>query len=959
MKTDLPSSPRRAAHGALRIWVDLAIALAPVLMSAVPVAAQTPATASVRGRVSDASGAPVASAEIEIIRSASGFRRTALSAQDGSFTVAELPVGGDYMVTIRKGGVGEQRHGPFGLRAGETATIDVALVTGAVKGELTVYGTTGSVRSNSAVLGIRLDESRIANTPILGNKLSNLPLLDSAVHPARGTGDIFLNNTLFIIDGGGRRQPDYRVDGATANESWGRQTIFANLPTAAVAEMTVLTTAASAEYGRSTGGVINIVTRSGSNQPQGEVRATYRPKGLESPAPVTHRDANDELMQGSVLAAGRAAENVYFVLGGEYTGQDRLSAITSPLVGSPSGFTGQYRDLLLFGKLDADLSQSNRATIRYSSEAFHDTNPGDAVGGLSLPSAARTFRRNTYTGQLADTALFTPDLYNELSLGVYDGSPITQFEPATPSTQFVRPGVSIEGESRSALLSNHQYQLADTLTAAVGTHSLKAGIDVVRSSSGGNGKEFGGPFVLGQFTFKQGISPALPTSSLTIDDVQSFTQGFGDANYHVDETLWALFVQDDIHLRQNLTLNVGVRYDRQTSTDDTNDIAPRLGFAWHPGNSPRTVVRGSYGLYYSEIPANNEANYTIGGPEGIFSFTAQPGQLGFPPSLAPLPEFPPGASLPPRDITIRPGEAAYYGGFFDVSLLKGYPDKLLNPRTDQATLGIEQDLGQGWIGSADVVHAHTVHNLWTVDLNSAAPFVRTSPSDSRSGTEADATRPIEPVADGFRRIYCTTNLGEAKYDALQLHLHREFNGTGGVAVSYTWSHNRNNVEPDAPGVDPNDMNLLDNEWANSLLDQRHRVVVSGWAKLPYGFVAGGSATAASGRPYNITTGSDNNGDGSRTDRPVIDGSVIGRNAGLGNSTFDLSLFVSKQFSLGGTTALILRAEGFNLTNHANVYGYNGVYGNGTTPAAGFGSPVGGVNSVDPGRQYQFTAQLRF
>src|SRR4029079_11043642 len=195
-----------------------------------------------------------------------------------------------------------------------------------------------------------------------------------------------------------------------------------------------------------------------------------------------------------------------------------------------------------------------------------------------------------------------------------------QFDPHTPSTQYVRPGVSTEGESRFAKLTNRQQQLADTLSLSLGDHLLKVGGDYVRSHSGGNGQEFGSPFVLGQFTFKPGISPSIPTSQLTINDVPRFTQGFGNVNYSVSETLWSVFAQDDYRLRPDLTLNLGLRYDRQSLTDATNDLSPRLGFAWSPG-SGRTTVRGGYGLYYSEIRANIVAGWALNGPTGFFNYS--------------------------------------------------------------------------------------------------------------------------------------------------------------------------------------------------------------------------------------------------------------------------------------------------------------------------------------------------
>src|SRR4029079_3023105 len=224
---------------------------------------------------------------------------------------------------------------------------------------------------------------------------------------------------------------------------------------------------------------------------------------------------------------------------------------------------------------------------------------------------------NTQGIQLGETAVLGADAFNDVRLVWQDADPGTEFEAADTSTQFRRTGVATEGESRSARLTNRQTQLADTASLALGDHLVRFGGDVVRSKSGGNGQEFGSPFVLGQFTFRPGISPSIPTSQLTINDVPRFTQGFGNVNYSVSETLWSVFAQDDYRLRPDLTLNLGLRYDRQSLTDATNDLSPRLGFAWSPG-SGRTTVRGGYGLYYSEIRANIVAGWALNGPTGFF-----------------------------------------------------------------------------------------------------------------------------------------------------------------------------------------------------------------------------------------------------------------------------------------------------------------------------------------------------
>lgn len=189
------------------------------------------------------------------------------------------------------------------------------------------------------------------------------------------------------------------------------------------------------------------------------------------------------------------------------------------------------------------------------------------------------------------------------------------------------------------------------------------------------------------------------------------------------------------------------------------------------------VVRASYGLYYSQIRANIAASDRVNGPEGIFTFRVAPGQLGFPTSVAPLPAFPPGAVLPPRDISVRPGQRPYLSRFFDVSKLRAYPDRLLNPRTQQFGLTIERELARNWVLTANYTNQHTTRIDRPLDLNAPSVFIRTAPGQIRSGAAADATRPITPVPNGYRRIIAIVNDGVAEYNALAWNLAGGSRGT--------------------------------------------------------------------------------------------------------------------------------------------------------------------------------------
>lgn len=952
--------------------------------------AQTIDTATVRGRVSDPNNAVIVGANVVVVNESTGLSRSAVTDGGGNFIIANLPLTGKYKITASSKGFKEQTRNDFELRAGGAASFDFNLSVGDIGDtiEVTIPGTTEGIQSDSAELSTRLDLQKIDNTPVLGRKLTNLVNLNSAVRPARGTGDLFLNNNLFVVNGAGRRQTTFNLDGSTGNDSWGRQTIFTNIPLATIQEFTVITNPISAEFGRTAGNVVNIVTKSGTNDFHTDALFLLRPGGLQASQPFASSRTADELFQFSGVVSGAIVKDkTHFLIGAESNRQRRSTVISSPL--ARGIFEGKYKQALFLARLDHQINDKNTLTLRGNLERFTDTNPSDAVGGNNLTSAARTFKRNTYAAQLSENAVLTNKIVNEARFQFQLGSPITQFIPAALGTQFVRTlssgGNSTEGESRAAFLLNHQYQFADTLSLVYGKQSIKLGGDVEFSSSGGNGQEFGSGFVLGQFRLSgaRANNPAIPTPALTIADAVSFTQSFGNADYNVRQYNWSLFAQDDWRVRRDLTLNLGLRYERQTFTDDTNNFAPRIGFAYNVLGDNKTIVRGSYGVYYSQLRANLGAQFNLGGPTGIFTFTATPGQFGFPTSLNALPSFPAGANLPPRDIVIRPGRADYYSQFFDVSKLRNYPDKLLNPSTRQGTIGVERDLGGNFFLKVDYVQAHTQDIERLLDLNAPSLFVPTVAVPFRTVAQANLTRPILPISNGYRRIQALVNEGVSDYNGLQINLEKRFSRRFSFLASYTLSKTTNTVEPDAGSGEPNDVNALgENERGLSLLDQRHRFVFSGYYQLPYGFAVGGVTSAASGRPYNIVVGtaafrttngtvttttnvSDINGDASTADRPFDfnAGTFLERNAGRGTPTYSTDLFAEKSFRLSERMRLEFRAEVFNVFNHRNILsGRNANYNTnvfGTPAANNFGGANAGISNVDPSRELQFQVRFRF
>lgn len=963
------------------------LALLLVLSAAWPARAQSPDTSGLAVVVTDQSGARIPGASIIVSNAMTGLRRETVSGARGTASIAALPLVGEYSVTVSKTGFTDSTAEHLVIRAGETATVRLRLTAAGGESAVTVYGTTDGLRRDPQI-SRRLDAAEIEETPVLGRKITSLPMLNAAFRSAKGTGDLFINSTFFVTGAGGRRQPSFTLDGATNDDAWGRQTMLATLPVTAVQEMSVLSNAFSAEFGWTSGPAVNLVSKSGTNTTHGSALFLGRPGGLQSkdigtsawcPASVptctpptgaggvealTPADIPDELAQVSgTYGTALVRDQTFLFATFDYSHQNRTAPITSPF--SPvTEIVGNYRQFLVDARLDHRLSSSNRLMVRANLDRFYDTNPQDAVANNVLPNAGRKFIRHTWSAQVNDTAVLSSSVLNEARLVFLDGDPITNFEPVQPATRFSRSGVApfTAGESRRVKAYSRMWQLSDTLTWSRGAHDVRFGGSIARSVSGGDGTEFGSAYTLGSFTVKSSTTAA--PEDLTLADMQRYQQSFnyGKSDYELTQWLVAGFVQDSIHARPDLTVDLGVRYDVQSFSDSRNNIAPRVGFGWNPGGDPRTVVRGGYGLYYTQLVGNLAADFELGGPEGVFTYTAVPGETGFPTCITctPVAFNSQSATLPARDITIRPGMAGYYGQFFDISKLTDYPDKLVNSKSQVASIGVSRELTPGLVIQADYVHQHWSDIVRGVDLNRPSYFERTEPGQVRSSAAADLTRPILPVDNGFRSIEVIQNLGVADYDGLETQV--TYRGHGAyAAVSYTLSKATNTTEPDGHGANPNDENRLgETERGPSILDQRHRAVITFTYALPAQITAGTVTQLASARPFNATTGVDNNGDGHNrgNDRPVINGQVIGKSAFRGTPISDVSVFVEKNIGLA-SHGLVLRAEVFNVFNHANVLGREETYGNGATPNANFGRARAGLAYGDSGRMVQFLLRYQF
>ena len=250
--------------------------------------------------------------------------------------------------------------------------------------------------------------------------------------------------------------------------------------------MSILTNGFSAEYGASTGSVINIVTRSGGDRLHGQLLELWRPAATQaqlagftsSNATSGNEVTSDILGQTAASLSGGlgASHALHFFTAAEYNREAKASPITSPL--APGSYVGHYRGWLGLIASIARLSENN-IFLRANMDSFSDTNPNGIVGGSSLPTVARIFHRRTYTGELGDTAVLGAVFVNNARLQFQLASPITEFDPVIYSTQFVVPvssgGTFTSGTSQSALLMNRQYEFSDSVASTFGRHQIVAG----------------------------------------------------------------------------------------------------------------------------------------------------------------------------------------------------------------------------------------------------------------------------------------------------------------------------------------------------------------------------------------------------------------------------------------------------------------------------------------------------
>ena len=378
-------------------------------------------------------------------------------------------------------------------------------------------------------------------------------------------------------------------------------------------------------------------------------------------------------------------------------------------------------------------------------------------------------------------------------------------------------------------------------------------------------------------------------------------------------------------------MNVGLRYDLQLLEEintDTNNISPRIGFAWTPAASRRTVVRGSAGLYYDRVPLRALANALLSA--GNTTDLNQLSQIGISlsPTQAGAPVFP---NILPAAVPL-------------VTLvnLTTMDRDLQNAHSTQASLEVEHQIGQ--TGTVSVGYQYVRGDDLIIQINQNVPTC------AAAGTN-NGCRSNPNFANNNRY----SSEAESNYHGLHVSFVQRPASWGHYRVWYTLSKSMNNVGEAffSSPIDPTD---LSKDWGRSDDDQRHRLVVNGLLRIPYEFELSSTLQAYSALPFNITSGVTTIQ--GTAGRPIVNGEFIERNAGVGSDFFSLSLRLSRSFHVTRRVELQGIAEAFNLTDRRNVITRNTNFGSGAYP----GSPssnFGQATAVGEPRSVQLGFRVRF
>jgi len=610
LASSLLSSSRRKCFFSVLVWLVFGV-------GAFTPAGRAQTTSTIEGSVTDRQGLAVAGAEVRLAGDTVGFDKTTVTDGSGNYQLGAVPAG-TYKLTVSHSGFGTKAFKSLEITLNRTLRFDVILEVTSVKEVVEVYAAPPLLETSSSSEGVTITPQQIVDMPLNGRNYLDLMQLvpgvainrqadlksDNAT-PVLGER---ANNTGFLIDGLSNQN---EVDGGPAAQ-FNQDTI---------AEFQVLTTGYKAEFGHASGGVVNVITKSGSNDIHGLASAYHRNNAFDS-SDISGKSVPYLLRWDYDLAGGGAMvrDKAFWFGSAEGIHENRQLNFVPPantpqfLINTEEAFNEPTtdREVRLFTKLDQVFHNHHLTEqMNYTNRHVNSINPLSA--STSLPSTRTNLGDRSLLLGFSDTATFGSSSSFILNIhGQYRDEP-TLTSPAHPQAGpntlfnlfsayrtfaiFGDQGQFSYGATFTPSTLEQKYgTFGASLAKTLNRHTLKFGWDYERTRVDGvEGNLQNDQLFATQADYQQfgpvdaGFFLLLTVGGLTPQANQIKLRN----NYN------GLFIQDDWKVTHALTLNGGLRWDYDSAFNKKDNVSPRVGFAWSA--TSKTVVRGSFGLFYDHF----------------------------------------------------------------------------------------------------------------------------------------------------------------------------------------------------------------------------------------------------------------------------------------------------------------------------------------------------------------------
>jgi len=890
---------------------------------------QATASGAIQGTVLDKSEGAIVGAEVSVASKATGTTRSVATSDTGSFRF-DLLSAGVYTVKVSKAGFSTVTQN-VELLVGQTATANVVLSPGAVSETIEVTGEAPLLDVVKTSVSQQITPSEVQELPLLGRDVANLAYLAPGVKATDSYDPTKNRYAILSVNGQSGRNVNTTINGVDNKDNTVGGPVM-QLPLEAVEEFVISTQRFSAANGRSEGAAINMITKAGTNNYHGSVFGFFREQQFNAENVFEQESGQKgpysrQFFGGSVggpiikdklfgfFAIERQRENTSITEDPAALAELTL-AKNAGLAAEPAAIIPRpFYETRYNGRLDYKFNDRETAYVSYTSQANDSLNDQSSQTG-DLTEGNFT-KNHLQAANFTLNSVITPTTVNSFLVGYQYWNNIIDSTEKVPLVTFI--GGSSFGTNGNVPQQSYQrkFQFRDDLTKTVGRHTLGMGVDFIYNPKLGGFFESNSTL---EVDFGADPSCILATVNDNVNHCgpSFYPQGFATAGAVIGMSASAgdpyfdmpggtkqlgLYLQDDWKVTKKLTVNLGVRWDKdfnlvgasaiaksrtylellaigspyaKLAEDDNKNFSPRIGFAYDITGQGKHVLRGGYGLYYGNIFQNiplfmiQQARPSI--YQGLFSLT-QPSDT-VPGTGIALGDWrygvDPNPTIPPPLTSLVDGAT---GRLMD-------PD-YRNPVSQQFNFGYQWAATKNSVVEVEYVHTLGLHENKTVNINPTIAVLGTDASGNPVIVSKD--RPLSAAFQAagvpdLGRVMDEQSVNRSRYDGLNFSYRQRMTKHFTLNANYTlsramgWgiesggadaSSGFRNYPHDPLNIwDPRDFGPTDN-------DERHHVSISSVVQLPWGFQVAPILSYGSARPYDLRSGFDVLSRGSGYSRPVI------------------------------------------------------------------------------------------